>query len=163
MKRLIAFVMLLVCMFTLVACSDNSNNSNNGSEKSVTVNIQDVKKQILEKIDIVDPMDMTTERACVQYYLDAADVKDTACVIAMGGAFPEEIIMIEAVDADAAERVAEKLSAKLKDLLNQSANYDADTNALLQECSVVVDGNYVTLFIHAEHAQMREIFNAAKK
>lgn len=160
MKRIIAALLLVLSVCTLVACGNNADGNKN---TAVTVDIAAVKAQILKDVAIVEPMELTTERACVQYYLDANDVKDSACLIAMGGAFPEEILMFEAKDSDAAKRIAEKLQTKLQDLLNQSANYDADTNALLKECKVETVGNYVTLFIHAKHAQMREIFNAAKK
>lgn len=162
MKRLIVMMLMLATLCTLAACGNNSVDPTKDTTP-VTVDIAAVKAQILNDVEIVDPLDLTTERACVQYYLDASDVKNSACMVAMGGAFPEEILMFEATDAEAAARIAEKLQAKLQDLLNQSANYDADTNALLKECKVETVGNYVTLFIHAKHAQMREIFNAAKK
>ncbi len=162
MKRLIACLLLAVSLFGLVACSNKPADVQK-EEKNVTVDIAAVKEQILQDVEIVEPMDLTTERACVAYYLDANDVKNSACMIAMGSVFPEEMLMFEATSEEAAKRIAEKLEVKLQDLLNQSANYDADTNAILKECKVVIVGNYVNLFIHAESAQMREIFNAAIK
>lgn len=165
MKRFLAIVMLLATLCAFTACKSDSgkNKDGNNKETAVTVDIKAVKDKIITDLEIVEPLEIPAERACGMYYLDAKDVKDSACVVTMGGAFPDEIIIFEATDAEAAARIAEKLEAKLQDTINQATNYDADSLALLKECKVETAGNYVHLFISAKSAQMREIFNAAKK
>ncbi len=165
MKRFVAMLMLVATVLTLAACGNSSDGKNGGSDgaASVTVDIKAVKDKIIADLEIVDPLDIPTDRACTMNYIDPVDVKDSACAFTMGGAFPDEILIFEATDADAAARIAEKLEAKLQNTITQATNYDADSLALLEACKVEVAGNYVHLFISAKSAQMREIFNAAKK
>ena len=77
----------------------------------------------------------------------------------MGGTFPDEILMIEAVDSDAAKRIEEQLQSRLEQVMAQSKNYDAENYALLQKCAVKKTGNYVTLFISAKYAELQKIFD----
>ena len=79
----------------------------------------------------------------------------------MGGTFPDEVLMIEAPDSDAAKRVEEKLQSRLSQVMTQSKNYDAENYALLQKCAVKKSGNYVTLFISAKYAELQALFDAA--
>lgn len=152
MKRMIAAVLLLVLMLT--AC---------GGSAGVTVDLASVKQTMITDLQIVDPLDIPAERLEDLYNISVESVKTSACFITMGGAFPDEIVMVEAVDAKAAQEIAQKLEARLADVTNQAQNYDADSFALLKACKVETVGNYVHLFISAQSAQMREIFNAAKK
>lgn len=152
MKRMTAAVLLLVLMLT--AC---------GGSAAVTVDLASVKQTMITDLQIVDPLDIPAERLEDLYNISAESVKTSACFITMGGAFPDEIVMVEAVDAKAAQEIAQKLEARLADVTNQAQNYDADSFALLKACKVETAGNYVHLFISAQSAQMREIFNAAKK
>lgn len=152
MKRIIAAVLLLVLM--LSAC---------GGSAAVTVDLASVKQTMITDLQIVDPLDIPAERLEDLYNISAESIKSSACFITMGGAFPDEIVMVEAVDAKAAQEIAQKLEARLADVTNQAQNYDADSFALLKACKVETAGNYVHLFISAQSAQMREIFNAAKK
>ena len=152
MKRVIAAVLLLVLM--LSAC---------GGSASVTVDLASVKQTMISDLQIVDPLDVPAERLVDLYNMPVESIKTSACFITMGGAFPDEIVMVEAVDAKAAQEIAQKLEARLADVTNQAQNYDADSFALLKACKVETAGNYVHLFISAKSAQMREIFDAAKK
>lgn len=152
MKRMIAAVLLLVLM--LSAC---------GSTTNVTVDLAAVKQTMINDLQIVDPLDIPAERLADLYNIPAESIKSSACFITMGGAFPDEIVMVEAVDAKAAQEIAQKLEARLADVTNQAQNYDAESFALLKACKVESAGNYVHLFISAKSAQMREIFDAAKK
>lgn len=158
MKRIFAGILAVLALLSLAACGTEAQSGGN-----VSVDIAQVKQKIITDLQIADPLDLPTERLADLYYIETADVKDSACFITMGGAFPDEIVLVEAVDENAAKRIAEKLEARLADVTNQAQNYDADSLALLKACKVETAGNYVHLFISAKSAQMREIFNAAKK
>lgn len=152
MKRIFAIALMLVLALGLIACGGGK-----------TMDIDAVKAQIMEKVKPVDPLDLPTDRLTELYGIEAEDVKKSACFITMGGTFPDEAVIIEAVDAAAADRIAAKLQQRLDDVSNQAQNYDADQFALLKKCKVQKTGNYLALFISAENAKMQEIFaNGAK-
>ena len=152
MKSFFAIALIFVLTLGLIAC---------GGAK--TMDIDAVKAQIMTDVKPVDPLDLPTDRLTELYGINAADVKKSACFITMGGSFPDEVVIVEAVDASAADRIAVKLQQRLDDVTNQAQNYDADQFALLKKCKVQKIGNYLALFISAENAAMQEIFaNAAK-
>lgn len=154
MKRLFTVLLTLMLLLSMTAC---------GGSKTVTVDIVKVKETILTDLEVVDPLDLPAERLQDLYGITPDLVKSAACFITLAGAFPDEIIMVEAVDANAAKTVAEKLEARLADVKNQAQNYDADSFALLEKCKVRTTGVYVTLFISAKSSEMQNIFDAAKK
>ncbi len=152
MKRIVILALALVLALSLAAC---------GAPK--TMDIAAVKTQIMEQVKPVDPLDLPGERLGELYGIAAEDVKASACFITMSGAFPDEVVIVEATDAAAADRIEGKLQQRLEDVTNQAQNYDAESFALLQKCKVQRIGNYLALFISAENAAMQEIFNQAAK
>ena len=149
MKKIIC--LLLSLMLVLSGC---------GAEP-VTKDIIAIKDTILSQLQITDAMDLPAERLLDLYGIETAQIKTSACFITMGGAFPDEIVMVEATDAAAAKAVAEKLNARLADVKNQAQNYDAESYALLEKCKVTTTGLYVTLFISAKSESMQSIFDKA--
>ena len=147
-----SIVLALVLALTVAAC---------GGAATVSVDLEQVKTQMLG--ELADPLELPQERLTELYGIEQEDLKSAACIITMGGAFPDEIIMTEAVDAAAAQRIAQKLEARLADVTNQAQNYDAESYALLEKCKVQTAGNYVTLFISAQNEQLQQIFDAAKQ
>ena len=153
MKRFLIVILALMLVISLAAC---------GGEPK-TMDIAAVKTQILEQVKPVDPLDLPGEQLSELYGIAPEDVKTSACFITMGGAFPDEVVLVEAVDAAAADRIAEKLQQRLDDVTNQAQNYDADSFALLKKCKVQKIGTYLALFISAENSTMQSIFSKAAK
>lgn len=147
MKKIIIAILALALL--LAAC---------GAEP-VTKDIAAIKEQIVTELAVEGAMDIPTERLLDLYGIEAEAVKSSACFVTMGGAFPDEIIMVEAVDSAAAKEIAQKLESRLADVSNQAQNYDAESYAQFQKCKVQTDGVYVALFISAQAEQMQKLFN----
>lgn len=152
MKKLLSGILALGLVLSLAAC---------GSEP-VSKDILQIKDQIVTELSVEGAMDIPTERLLDLYGIASESVKTSACFITMGGAFPDEIIMVEAADTKAAKEIVQKLETRLADVKNQAQNYDAESFALLQKCKVQSKGVYVTLFISAKAAQMQKLFDEAK-
>lgn len=153
MRKFTGMLLALLLALSLTAC---------GGENK-TMDIAAVKESIIQDLGVEGPLDLATDRLTDLYDIDTADIKNSASFITMGGSFPDEIVIIEAADANAASRVEEKLEARLAEVMNQSQNYDAENYALLEKCKVQKTGNYVALFISAQNTEMQKIFeNAAK-
>ena len=147
MKKIIIGILALALLLT--AC---------GAE-SATKDIVAIKEQIITELAIEGAMDISTDRLLDLYGIEAESVKTSACFVTMGGAFPDEIVMIEAVDSASAKQIAQKLESRLADVSNQAQNYDAESYAQFQKCKVQTDGVYVALFISAQAEQMQKLFN----
>ena len=153
MKRNIAFFLVMALILIFAACG--------GQAK--TYDLAAVSQTMLDALQDKEPLTLEPDAVTDMYALDPADVKSSACIVTMGGAFPDEIIMVEAVSADAAKRVAKKLEARLADVTNQAQNYDAESLALFRKCKVETMGNYVNLFMSPDSENLRQIFTAAAK
>ena len=67
---------------------------------------------------------------------------------------PVEIVLIEAVDAEAADRVEAALKDTYDDVLSTYTSYTPQKVDMVKACKVTKDGNYVTL-ISADNAPAR--------
>lgn len=153
MKRMVTWILAVVLVFTLAACG----------ESGKAVDLAALKEKIITELNIADPLDLPADRLADLYGIPEEDIKTSACFITLGTAFPDEIVLMEAVDASAADRAVEKLEARLAEVTNQARSYDGQSYALFQKCKVERVGNYVTLFISPKAEEMQKLFREAAK
>ena len=153
MKKLICTLLAVVCMFSLFACGSGAEST----AKDIDINA--VKEQIIADLSMDGAMDLAPARLLALYGIDEADIAESACFVTMDGIFPDEIVMIKATDADAADRIEAKLNTRLDEIKVQSQSYDPENYAIAQECKVLREGNIVAMFMSAKHADMEVIFN----
>ncbi len=98
------------------------------------------------------------------YQIEPADVKQFAAEINMNSSTaPVEIVLVEAVDSSAAQRVSDCLSNRYNAIYNMYASYSADQLAIIKNCSVTTDGNYVSMIVAEDASKMLDIYNKAIK
>ena len=163
MTKWIAVMLAMICLLSLCACGETEATKEGEKEAEINIDLGALKDQMISDLEITDSVEVATDMLLDLYGIEADDVASSACFMTMDGVFPDEVIMIEAKDADAAKRVAEKLDARLESVKKQSESYDADNYALAQKCSVETKGVYVTLFLSPKYAEMTELFNEAAK
>ena len=178
MKRFLILLMALTMMLTMAACGGDDTQeaadpAGAGSSQTETqdpateepadgVDLDALKAQMLSDAGITDYIDVPAENAVSTYGLDAAQVVSTAAFNAMtGGAFPEEVVMVQATDEAAAADVAAKLEARLDSIAQQAASYDPDSLELAENCDVVTSGVYVGLFFSQHYDAMVSAFQSA--
>lgn len=157
MKRMIALVLAAVCLLVCVsACS---------ASETKEVDLSAVMAEIEEKVSLnADEMqEITKDELNIYYGINTEDVKQVAAKINSTGIKADEIVMIEAVDADAAQRIKEKLDARYESKKSETISYLPDEYAVIEKCSVEMTGNYVTMLISPDAATMTEIFQNAIK
>lgn len=154
--------MLSLCACTVVVDTDEEGNKKD-ENKVVEVDLTALKEQMIEELNITDSVDVPADMLLDVYGIEGADVAASACFMTMDGVFPDEVIMIQAKDTDAAKRIADLLNNRLTEVKKQSESYDPDNYALAQKCSVQTKGVYVTLFLSPKYAQMTALFNEAAK
>lgn len=174
MKRFLTLLMALTLVLALAACggedepaADNGNDASQTQNEGDTTPAADVdldalKAQMLSDAGITDYIDVPAENLSNVYGIEAEQVVSAAAFNAMtGGAFPEEVVMVQAVDEAAAAAVADKLQAKLDAIAEQAASYDPDSLELAQNCDIVTDGVYVGLFFTQHYDAMASAFQSA--
>ena len=97
------------------------------------------------------------------YGIQAADMKQFAAAVNTSGIDCDEVVLVEAKDADAASRVKEALDKRYQAKLNETENYLPDEYAVIKTCSVVMDGNYVAMIVAPNAADLVKIYNESFK
>ena len=177
MKRfttLVAVLLTLVMALSLAACGgsedpapagnpDDTKTEQSGTqEPAAAVDLTALREKMVPDFALTDVLPVETDALETIYGITADQVKSSAsCNAASGAAFPQEIVMIEAVDETAAAAVAEKLENRLSAIAEQAASYDPDSLALAEKCKVVTDGVYVGMFFSSHYDDMVAAFQAA--
>ena len=131
--------------------------------KTASVDLTAVKNAIVSGAGVSDPLDVPTARLESLYGIDTSLVKQAASFVTIEGAFPDEIVMIEAVSEEAAEMIQVLLGIRLSEVKEQSKSYDPENYALAQQCTVGKKGAYVSMFLAPQHAKMKAIFDSYVK
>lgn len=149
-QRTTALILSLLLVLGLTACGS----------KEVTVDLNEVRAEMLETQNPEEPWMLETDALKNLYGIEAEDVAQSASYVTMSGTFPDEVILVQAVDEKAAERIQSALSARLSEVMVQSQNYDPDNYAAAQKCTVSVDGTYVALILSPDQEALRTVYGA---
>lgn len=126
------------------------------------VDLEALKAQMIADCGITDYIDVPAENLASVYNLGADAIVNAAAFNAMtGGAFPEEVVMIQATNEDAATAMATQLEARLTQIADQAASYDPVSLELAENCPVVTSGCYVGLFFTTHYDAMTAAFTQA--
>ncbi len=165
MKKICILALTFVLLFCGCGKADTVSASSEGSgtqaETTGDLSLANVQKEMLSTLNITEYSDISSERLLDLYGIDAADIAQSASFTIMSGAYPYEVVMVQAPDEAAAGRVSEKLQARLTELQNQYKDYDAESYKMAQECTVNADGLVVSLFLSPDHDKMHEILSSA--
>ena len=160
MKRfatLTAVLLSLVLVLSLAACGGEETTETTETDPATQTETQEPAGTDTDTTGAVDLAALETA-----YGISADLVKSSASFnAASGAAFPQEIVMVEAADENAAAQVAEKLTNRLSSIAEQAASYDPDSLALAEKCTVVTDGVYVGMFFSTNYDGMVADFQAA--
>ena len=182
MKRVFALMMALMAltmMLTLTACGGDEPEETTDPAQTETVepgteegtevtepaagaDLAGLMAQMISDAGIADYIEVPAENLSNVYGIDAAQVVNAAAFNAMtGGAFPEEVVMIQAVDEAAAADMAAKLEGRLTSIADQAASYDPASLELAENCDVITSGVYVGLFFSNHYDAMVSAFQSA--
>lgn len=123
--------------------------------------LMSVANKMIKEAEIKDAIAVSADALTGVYGLDpAAIVAAAGYNAASAGAFPQEIILVQARDASAAEAVAQAFTNRLDSIASQAESYDPDSLALAKKCTVVTNGDFVGLFFSDSYDKLVEIFQS---
>ncbi len=106
-------------------------------------------------------LDLTAEDLLELYGIAEEDVKQFAAKLTLDSIQADEVILIEAADAQAAKRVKEKLDARFQTKLNENRDYLPEQYAKIEKCEVSVHGNFVSMIVLENAAEAVEAYEKA--
>ena len=152
MKKLLSVLLIVTLVFALSACGKKE------SAKSANLNEVLAKFSFDGEMMSLDANDLTD-----LYGINSADVKQFAATVNTTGIDCDEVVLIEAVNADAAARVKTALDARYQAKLNETENYLPDEYAIVKTCSVTAEGNYVAMIVASNAADLTKIYSESFK
>ncbi len=184
MKRLaslVAVVLTLTMVLSLAACGSDETTPDSTDTEDTTqsqttedtqgtettepaagVDLAALRTQFATDYELTDVLEVETEGLNNLYGITADQVASSASFnAASGAAFPQEIVMIQAVDEAAAADIAGKLESRLSNIAEQAASYDPESLELAENCPVVTDGVYVGMFFSSHYDDMAAAFQSA--
>ena len=149
MKRIIAAALILALCILLCSCGQEA--------QPLSRVFADMKDQV----GLSDLVEFHDASGLDRFYgISAEDVAEFAGGINNTGVIQEEIVLIRATDADAAARIAEKLTNRLNSKLNETKNYNPEQYAIIEKCGVETNGNYVSLIISENADKLKPIYHS---
>lgn len=97
------------------------------------------------------------------YSIEPTDVKQFAAEIDSNSDAPVEIVLVEAVDAAAADRVEKALTVRYNSIYSMYSSYSADQLNMVKACKVTKDGNFVSMIVADKASEMLDVFYEAVK
>ena len=150
-KRWMLLALMLFVLFSAAACS---------GEPKKDVKLTEVYQSISKEVTLPEMIDIHEDVLYEQYGIQTSDVAQGVYkqLKEFGAGKVDEIIMVEAKDADKAAAIKKLLDARLQSLIDQSANYDAAAVEVLNRSSVLQKGNFVALFVSKDAATIKNIY-----
>ena len=150
MKKIFASALIIVmCAFMLFGCGESAKTTDTNALKDVALSTATDKlnSDIFdggESMKVIDSLDK------LELYYDIApeDVAEFSAEISKNSATEiDEVVIIKAVDSNAAKRIADKLELRLQSQKDLCASYSAQLLAVAEKCEVRTKDVLVTLII----------------
>lgn len=123
--------------------------------------LSEIFETLKKDYNITDMVEFKSVDDLSRYGIKAEDVKEFAGGVNKSGVNQEEIIMVLATDGDAAERIEKSLNNRLESKKNETKNYNPEQYAIMEDCTVDTDNNYVSLFISENADAMKADYKKA--
>ena len=164
-KNILLIILTLALIAVLASCSspsDKTDGTNDDEDTPFAPDILALRNKMISDFGDHDAITFESDVLLDLYGIAGEDVAESACYMTMDGVFPQEIIMIKAINEDALSRISASLENRISEVKTQSENYDPENYALAQKCKVATRGLYVTMFLSPNFDEMTEMFNLAK-
>ena len=92
------------------------------------------------------------------YSIETADVKQFAAEIDSNNNAPVEIVLVEAVDSSAADRVESALTTRYNAIISQYSSYTPEKLDMVKACKVTKDGNFVSMIVADNASEMLNVY-----
>ena len=150
MKRFLCVIAVItVLAVTLCACGQAAKP------------LSEVFEKLKTDYNITDMLEYKSADDLSRYGIKSEDVEESAGGVNKTGVNQEEIVLVKTKDAEAAKRVQDALSKRLESKLNETKNYNPEQYAIVEKCSVDVDGNYVSMIISSNAEAMKKDYKTA--
>lgn len=153
--RLLSILLCIGLLSAFFGCTGSASKDVSLFEVLNSINFKfEISEDEMMRIETADDLEL-------YYNIAPSDVKQFAAETTVNSATDiTEIILVEAVDSAAAQRVYDALLVRYNSQRDLCASYSAELLAIVNECSVAQNGNYVTLIMSSEFDAITEWYNS---
>ncbi len=168
MKRILALslaVLMIAAVF--VACGGSKDDKKSDSAKSVDLTsvLNDINSQYDINDSSVDGLKKleTTDELDRYYMISADDIKQFAAERSSSSKDFTEVVLVEANDADAVNKIVTQLNSRLDAQRSTARSYTPEAVSILEASEVKTNGNFVYLVINEKQSDINSLIENALK
>lgn len=147
MKKI--FAVLLAAVLVLSGCGGETEN-----KTPANVNVTALYTE-LEGLGLPKMVDVGPDMMLSLYGIESADVKQAKVAISDDGLRADEVWLLEAVDAAAAEKLNNLVKNRIQQKDDESITYSPEQNAIVKKSYTAVEGNFVFFICSPEVETMK--------
>ncbi len=153
--RLLSILLCIGLLSAFFGCTGSASKDVSLFEVLNSINFKfEISEDEMMRIETVDDLEL-------YYNIAPSDVKQFAAETTVNSATDiTEIILVEAVDSTAAQRVYDALLIRYNSQRDLCASYSAELLAVVNECSVAQNGNFVSLIMSSDFDAITEWYNS---
>ncbi len=150
-KRIGALLLVLMLSVLLCACA-----------KKEVAPLNDIYTRIKGEVTLTDMVELSDVSDLDRFYgISAEDVSEFAGGINSSGVEQEEIVLVKAVNKDAAKRINDALVARHSSKLSETKTYNPEQYAMLEKCTVDVDDLYISMILSPNASAIKKLYKDA--
>ena len=156
MKRILALCLAVLLLLSLCACAPQEEKAPEQTAKEMNM---ETVYETLQNAATLPEMLQLDEGLMLDYCgIRAEDVKQAVVVICADSLRTDELWLIEAKDADAAEAIAELAKSRLKKKGEESITYSPEQYAVVEKAELLQTGNYIALLVSPDVVALETAF-----
>lgn len=153
MKRMT--VLLLCAVLLLAGCGAQAD-----TKAPADVKVAELYTQ-LEGLGLPKMVDVNADMMLSLYGIEETDVKQAKVAISDDGLRADEVWLLEAVDADAAQKLKGLVDNRIQQKDDESITYSPEQNAIVKKSYAAVEGNFVFFICSPEVEAMKDAVESA--
>jgi len=147
MKKIIS-----LCLALLLLCAAGCD------AQSVKMDMPGVYADICKAVQMPEMLELNESLMLDYCGIKAEDVNQAVVMICADSLRTDEIWLLEAVDANAASRLAELAEKRLAKKGEESVTYSPAQYAVVQKAQLLQEGNYIALIVSPDSEAMAQVF-----
>ncbi len=155
MKKVIALCLASLMLLGLCACAPAEETPDTPAKE---LNMETVYENLQKAADLPEMLQLDESLMLDYCGIRAEDVKQAVVVICADSLRTDELWLIEAKDADAAETIAELAKSRLKKKGEESITYSPEQYAVVEKAKLLQTGNYIALLVSPDVAALESAF-----
>ena len=154
MKKILAVCLILILMTGVTACAD----------AKVEMDMQAVYEDICTTVQVPDMLTLNESLMLDYCGIRAEDVVQAVVVICADSLRTDELWLLEAKDATAAQKLIDLAQKRLTKKGEESITYSPAQYAVVEKAQLLQEGNCIALLVSPDSEAMAQVFlNAAGK